>query len=415
MILTVVCDVLGDENNGTTLAAMNLIRSMRERGHTVRIVCGDEDKRGQKDYFIMPNLKLVKPLEGYLAKNGVSLARVDKKTLARALEGADAVHIMMPFMLGRAAVRMAARMGLPVTAGFHCQAENFSSHIFMMNVNAVNRVVYKDFYRGFYRYVDCVHYPTEFIRNVFESVIGERLPCRVISNGVSDMFKPRREEKPEELKGRRVILFTGRYSREKSHRLLIEAALKSKHSRDIQLIFAGCGPLEDKLRALSEELPNEPIFGFHDRAELLRIINYSDLYVHPAEIEIEAIACLEAISCGLVPVINKSPRSATKYFARDERNLFEFNDTDDLARKIDYWLDHPEEKRKCAESYIGFARHFDFQYCMNEMERMILDTAEAKSHASLKARAASEASIMPENGLGEAAEAQYASTVERDV
>ena len=29
MIICVVCDVLGKENNGTTIAAMNLIRSLR--------------------------------------------------------------------------------------------------------------------------------------------------------------------------------------------------------------------------------------------------------------------------------------------------------------------------------------------------------------------------------------------------
>ena len=31
MIITVVCDVLGKENNGTAIAAMNLIRSLKAR------------------------------------------------------------------------------------------------------------------------------------------------------------------------------------------------------------------------------------------------------------------------------------------------------------------------------------------------------------------------------------------------
>ena len=37
MIITIVSDVLGRENNGTTIAAMNLIRSMKARGHEVRV------------------------------------------------------------------------------------------------------------------------------------------------------------------------------------------------------------------------------------------------------------------------------------------------------------------------------------------------------------------------------------------
>lgn len=34
--ITIVCDVLGEENNGTTIAAMNLIRSLRLRDTTLQ-------------------------------------------------------------------------------------------------------------------------------------------------------------------------------------------------------------------------------------------------------------------------------------------------------------------------------------------------------------------------------------------
>ena len=33
MKIAIVCDVLGEENNGTTIAAMNLIRSLKAKGH----------------------------------------------------------------------------------------------------------------------------------------------------------------------------------------------------------------------------------------------------------------------------------------------------------------------------------------------------------------------------------------------
>ena len=53
MIITVICDVLGDENNGTTIACMNLIRGLKKRGHTVRVVCMDKDKMGREGYYIV--------------------------------------------------------------------------------------------------------------------------------------------------------------------------------------------------------------------------------------------------------------------------------------------------------------------------------------------------------------------------
>ena len=114
---------------------------------------------------------------------------------------------------------------------------------------------------------------------------------------------------------------------------------------------------------------------FFSQADLVNTIHYSDLYVHPAEIEIEAIACLEALSCGLVPVISNSPRSATRYFALDQRNLFRCNDAEDLARKIRYWMEHPREKAEISQAYVGYARKFDQEHCMEEMEHMILETA----------------------------------------
>ena len=44
--IAVICDVLGEANNGTTIAALNLIRTLREKGHEVRVVCTDADRAG---------------------------------------------------------------------------------------------------------------------------------------------------------------------------------------------------------------------------------------------------------------------------------------------------------------------------------------------------------------------------------
>jgi glycosyltransferase involved in cell wall biosynthesis len=48
-------------------------------------------------------------------------------------------------------------------------------------------------------------------------------------------------EKPEAFRDRFVILFTGRYSKEKSHKVLIDGVARSKYKDSIQLIFAGTG------------------------------------------------------------------------------------------------------------------------------------------------------------------------------
>lgn len=111
---------------------------------------------------------------------------------------------------------------------------------------------------------------------------------------------------------------------------------------------------------------------------MVRVLNYADLYVHAAEIEIEAIACLEAVACGRVPVIADSPRSATRHFALGPENLFRCNDPEDLARKMDAWLENPEKRAACSRKYLGYAEEFAFDRCMDRMEGMLRDAAEGR-------------------------------------
>ena len=372
MIIVVACDVLGEENNGTTVAAMNLIRFLKKRGHEVRVICPDEIHRGEPGFFVVPQLN-AGPLNGYIRKVGVSIAVSENFVLEQAIRGADAVHIMTPFFLGKAALDYARDEDIPVTAGFHCQAENITSHLRLMNSQLINELTYRVMYQLVYQYVDAIHYPTSFIRDIFESEVG-KTNGYVISNGVNSRFRKMEVERPEGWKNRFVILFTGRYGYEKSHKVLIDAVEASAHEKDILLVFAGEGPLRGEIAAYAEKLDNPPVMKFFSREEMLRVINSADLYVHPAEVEIEAIACLEAISCGLVPVIADSPRSATWFFALDDKNLFHFNDPADLAGKIDYWISHPEEKAGCSERYLGYTRQFEQEHCMEEMENMILKT-----------------------------------------
>ncbi len=382
MRIVIICDVLGSENNGTTVAAMNLIRSLRAKGHEVRVVCPDACRAGQEGYYIIPTVSFG-PLNGYVRKNGVTIAKPKRETLEKAMEGSDAVHLLVPFFTSHAAAKLAQEKGIPVTAGFHCQAENFSNHIFLMNAKRFNRGVYRFFDRFVYRRVDCIHYPTQFIRDTYERAVGHPTNGRVISNGVNGIFRPTTAEKPAEFADKFVILFSGRFSKEKSHKILIDGAARSKYAEKIQLVFAGSGPQEKKLRDYAaKRLKNPPVMRFFSRPELVNVINSADLYVHPAEIEIEAISCLEAIACGLVPVIADSPRSATRFFALTEKNLFRYDDPDALAERIDYWLEDPKRRQACREQYLGYAQRFAQEHCMDEMERMILNAVEAKREAT---------------------------------
>lgn len=379
MVITVVCDVLGEENNGTTIASMNLIRHLRSCGHTVRVLCPDQDKRGQDGYYVVDNLHLGKWLDAYVKKVGVTLSKPQKDVVYAALDGAEHVHIMLPFGLGTCALKTAQEMGISTTAGFHMQAENLTSYLKLNRVRWLNKSVYRYIYKHFYRFVDGVHYPTEFIRQTFENSVKHITNGYVISNGVHEYVQKRPSQRPKAFDGKFVILSTGRYAREKSQDTLIQAVGLSKHAGEIQLILGGQGVKEEYYRKLSQSLPVYPIFRFYSRTELIDVLNYADMYVHPAEFELEGIACLEAVACGKLTVVSDSPLSATKELALDERCIFRRRNAKSLARVIDYWIEHPEQRAEYERRYLERAVAFRQDECMKRMEEMILGVHRAKS------------------------------------
>ena len=371
MIIPVVCDVLGEENNGTTIAAMNLIRFLKKQGHTVKVLCADQNKKGQEGFYVVPNKSFGKLLDKYVANIGVSLAKADKDIVTSALQGSDLIHIMLPFSLGMCSVKIAKELNIPVTAGFHMQAENLTSYIKLNKLKPANKFVYKFIWKHVYQYVDGIHYPTKFIQNIFEKNIKKSTPGYVISNGVHDYVKKRDIPKPEEFKDKFVILTTGRYAREKSQDTLIKAIKYSKHKNEIQLILGGMGVKEKKYKKLAKKLPIPPLFKFYSRTEIIDVLNYSDMYVHPAEMELEGISCLEAIVCGKLTIVSDSKLSATKEFAIDDTCIFKHRNPKDLAKVIDYWIDRPELRKQYEQKYLESSCVFNQEECMKQMENMM--------------------------------------------
>lgn len=370
MKITIVSDVLGEENNGTTLVTMNLYRYLKAYGHEVCFLCADESKKGIDGYYVVPNLNLG-PFNSYVKKNGVSLAKPKKDIIELAVKDADLVYIMIPLALGAATAKIAYEMNKPIIGGFHMQAENFSSHVHMQNINWFNKAVYKFIYKHMFKYLDAIHYPTQFIRDTFEHNIKRETNGYVISNGVNNYIKKIDAKKPDEYRDKIVILSSGRYSREKDQITLIKAIYKSKYKDQIQLILAGKGPLQKKYEKAGRKLKNKPLLKFYSRDEIINVLNYADLYVHPAIMELEGIACTEAISIGKLVIVCDSKKSATKNFAVSPDLIFKDRKPSDLASKIDYIIENPKLKSKYESMYMAEAINFNQDKCMESMINMI--------------------------------------------
>lgn len=372
MNITIVSDVYGISDNGTCVTCKNLASNMLKRGHNVTILSPFAgEKESGINYVELPQRKFC-GLNFILTKNGVCLAKPIKAKIIEAVKETDVVHLLLPFKTSRATLPILRELKKPFTCGFHCQAENVTSHLGCMRSKIINSFIYRRFYDKFYKFAHFVHTPSQFCADVLRK-IGFINEIYVISNGVNPKFKKIEIEKPDELKDKFIIVNTGRYVKEKRTKVLIDAVKKSKHEKNIQLIILGQGPDEKKLRRKAKNLTNEAIFGYLPFQDFLNALNYGDLYVHPSEIELEGISCLEAMACGLPCIFSDSKASATKYYAKDDRPLFKCNDAENLAGKIDYLYEHPEERKELADYYLEYSKKFEMEKAMEKMEQMFKD------------------------------------------
>ena len=383
MNITIICDVLGEANNGTSVAAYNLINHLKAQGHNVTVVCCDADKKGESGYKIVPALKFGPIVNAALARNEVVPAKADPVILEEAIKDADVVHLLMPFPLSWKAVKICEKYGVPMTSSFHVQAENFTCHIGLMKSSFATKEVYKYFYRKVYSHCTYTHYPTEFIKQDFEGNIKRHVPSKVISNGVSEsFFEPAPAEAVEKQRAKNKDKFTivvvGRYSSEKAQQVLIKAVAKSKYKDKIHLILAGEGPKRRHYKKLVKKNGVDCEMRFFSHDELKEVLNAADLYVHTAYVELESIACLEAIVTGLVPIICNSKRSAARFFARDDRCLYQKWNSEDLKNKIEYFMENPKELEACRKKYKTQANVSRLGECMNKMEQMLEEAAETR-------------------------------------
>lgn len=365
MRILLVIDQFDNDNNGTTISARRFADTLRRHGNEIRVVCTGEDR---EDKYAVREFRV--PLfDGLIKSQGMRFARPNKTTLEEAIRWAEVVHFLMPFPLSIEGEKIAARLGVPHTAAFHVQPENITSSIGLGNARGINKAIYQGFKSIFYNKFTHIHCPSRFIASQLEEN-GYTAELHVISNGIDSDFVYRKKEKTPELQGKIVVLMIGRLSVEKRQDVLIDAVDRCAYRDRIQLILAGQGPKLETLRKRAEKLPIPPIIRFFPKAELLDVLAMSDLYVHAADVEIEAISCMEAFASGLVPIIANSPKSATPQFALDDRSLFRAGDSADLAEKIEYWLDNEDERRYMEGRYAEHGRAFDIDHCVSQIEDM---------------------------------------------
>lgn len=370
MKILIVIDQFDNSNNGTTISARRFAQGLQKAGHEVYVVSTGNNKNEYK--FNLKELPLPPGISHIIKSQGMSFAIPNTEILEKAISSVDIVHFYMPFFISKSGLKICEKLHVPHTAAFHVQPENITYSIGLGTNTKINDMIYTHYRDSFFNRFTHIHCPSEFIASELKKH-GYTAKLHVISNGVDDDFKYYGKQKLPEFQNKFVITMIGRYSNEKRQDVLIDAIYKSKYSKNIQLVLAGKGPKESKYAKLGEKLPNPPIMKFYDKNSLIDLLKSTDLYVHSADAEIEAISCIEAFACGNVPIISNSPNSATKQFALTEESLFEAGNSTDLANKIDFWIENEDYRKEFEIKYSQSADKYRLSNSIKKIEEMFED------------------------------------------
>ena len=370
MIIVFVIENYNSKSDGTIFSARRFADGLRERGHTVRIVSVGVE--GPDMYNL--KVKYMPIISAVAKKQGQAFMKFDKKVMEQALSGADVVHCYLPWKMAHQTERLARKMGVACTGAFHCHPDNITYNIKMSRLGFVTEFIFLKF-RFFFNKLDNVHCPSPFIEKTLKER-GYRSKMYVISNGITSNFVPL-VRPPEQalvpIENREVfnVLMIGRLSPEKGQAVLIKAIALSKYRDKIQLYLAGKGPCRKNLEKLGKALPRPPVIEFLDQDKLINWIYSCDLYVHTAEVDIEGISCIEAFTCGRVPVLANSKKSAASQFALTEHSRFPAGNPRALAEKIDYWIEHPWERHDYEQKYANAGKFYKLDYSLDKFEYML--------------------------------------------
>ncbi|MBR4460749.1 MAG: glycosyltransferase [Paludibacteraceae bacterium] len=377
------------KGNGMSVSARRTIKELRLAGQEVRVLSGaNPEPNGPEPEYKLELFKI--PIfQPIIDHNGFCFARSytkkDLQVMEEAIRWADVVHVEEFFPLHHRVVLIAKRLGKPITATYHIHPENILYQIGIHNRH-ISKLMLKYWKQRVYKYCDWIQCPTE---NVYDRLMRYHINAnfKVISNGVIPEACTRPLTPPENYldENRPLnVLYIGRFSVEKDQPTLLEAMRYSRFNKRIQLHFAGQGPRAKALKRMADRLMKEgvlkyePVFQFHTHEELRNLAAHADLAIHCATIEVEGLSIMEAMQQAVVPVIAVGRHTGTPQFALDRRSKFPKQNPEALAKRIDYWLSHPQERWEMGFKYAESMKQYDIKESAKQLIEMFEEAVRGK-------------------------------------
>ena len=261
----------------------------------------------------------------------------------------DLVHAHSPFFVGKFALRLARRRGIPIVATFHSKyRDNFERviHIPSLVDWGVRQIV------DFYQAVDEVWVPTEATLETLREY-GYRGAVEVVQNGV-DLEPPAHREilraQGERFLGLRpadfLFLYVGQLAWEKDLELLVQTLEAARRMGAVfRMAFVGEGYAAGALKNLVARrgLADRTIFTgvVRDRSALSACYARANCFLFPSRYDTNGMVVLEAAAFGLPSLLTAGSDAAAE--VEDGINGFLApNDVKAYTAKLLWLLAHPD-------------------------------------------------------------------------
>ncbi len=274
------------------------------------------------------------------------------------------LHINSPCTLGFAALQYGRKHGIPVVATYHTHFANLADYY---GVRALKRLSWT-YFRNLYNGCERVFVPSQPILDDLRSH-GFRT-VTLLPHGVdASAFRPDLLDPDWRRRigagSRHVLLYVGRLAWEKDLDVLVRAyrAITAKRG-DTLFVLAGDGPARDEL---TRRMPQALFLGHVTGHELSTVYASSDIFVFPSTIETFGNVTLEAMASGL-PVVG-ARKGGTAGIIADGRTGFLAapRDPEDFARRVEFLLDHPEQRRAMSTAAVAYARNHCWEPILADM------------------------------------------------
>ena len=197
--------------------------------------------------------------------------------------------------------------------------------------------------KGTYKYIDAVICCSEFMKTKMDTSPVFRGKTIALHNFIDKV-------EWKDVQKKDYVLYFGRFSEEKGIGTLIDVC---KSIPDIQFIFAGTGPLEDRIKGV----PNITNVGFKTGAELEMLIREAQFSIYPSEwYENCPFSVMESQMYG-TPVLGANIGGIPELIQSGRTGeLFKPGDKAELQKKIsDLW-----ENREKAEQFSKNCKSISF-------------------------------------------------------